>query len=106
MLDERARVLLSYADPRDLTLRLSDERPGSPSHVSGLCGNIDVDGFQFLEQKVDHKADCDGDQANCDGDLYPTRLATGKPSSERSRSPGLGARRSRARQERSMSTEA
>jgi hypothetical protein len=31
----------------------------------------------FLEQKVDHKADCDGDQANCDGDRYPTRLATG-----------------------------
>ena len=27
MLDERARVLLDYADPRDLTLRLSDERP-------------------------------------------------------------------------------
>jgi cell division protein FtsB len=27
MLDERARVLLNYADPRDLTLRLSDERP-------------------------------------------------------------------------------
>jgi cell division protein FtsB len=27
MLDERARVQLNYADPRDLTLRLSDERP-------------------------------------------------------------------------------
>ena len=27
MLDERARALLNYADPRDLTLRLSDERP-------------------------------------------------------------------------------
>jgi hypothetical protein len=27
MLDERATALLNYADLRDLTLRLSDERP-------------------------------------------------------------------------------
>ena len=92
MLDERARVLLNYADPRDLTLRLADAPVAR--HTLATCGNIGVDSFQFLEQKVDHKADCDGDQANCDGDLYPTRLATGTASSER------------AGQERSMSTEA
>ena len=51
MLDERARVLLNYADPRDLTLRLSDSGPGSPSHVAAYVAILALMASSFWNRR-------------------------------------------------------